>query len=125
MTSIDHEMRAVFRGYEEYRGWGYPTVTQEISGEKALKTLVGHPLVFKADNPDLPVDIYLEEACLMVQKTKTGFKIETNVSAIGLSKLLTFEWETDTRIKLTSMTIRQQQILKMLTAISNFPKEAE
>ena len=87
--------------------------------------MVGHPLVFKADNPDLPIDIYIEEACLMVQKTKTGFKIETNVSAIGLSKLLTFEWETDTRIKLTSMTIRQQQILKMLTEISNFPKEAE
>ena len=70
LTAQDRRVCAGLR--EERTYWhGYPDVSYEFTG-KALEALVGHPLLFDAENPQIPQELVKQTPELMVNQQKNG-----------------------------------------------------
>ncbi len=91
----------------------YGQVDYEFN-EKALVELVGHPLVFWDNNPNIPIEVVVGEPQLQVKKTgnqKLVLKLEPSIFAE--SKVVAVK-ESLTRLKVIAVTAEHRRIATIL-----------
>ena len=99
--------------YYNYDGESYSfaeTVWQEIAG---------HPLLFTADDPTVSVEIVKAQPELSVNKTEQGYTFSANIDDYISDTV--FVKETNTRLKVISLTAQQRRLLQTLQQIPVVP----
>lgn len=124
-SPFDKEMQSLVQTTKSYSGYGYPSYDYSLSHIDAFRKLAGYPLVFMEENPDVPIDIFIENPHISICKKGANYIIESNVTAPGSQDLCYMEKENDTRIRIMDMTARQRDIIAMLTDVEKFPVAAE
>ncbi|HEY9763375.1 MAG TPA: DEAD/DEAH box helicase [Trichocoleus sp.] len=94
--------------------YGYYGQKQYKFGERAIATLVGHPLVFWEDSPTTRVEIVKGEPELLVQHSKTGWLTLTFAPAITHNNNLILVKETPTRLKVIEVTENHRRVAKII-----------
>ena len=91
-----------YYGYTEYY----------FNYENALKAMVGHPRLFRHDNPTVPVELTVVKPELIVEETKNSFEIKFShpVEVHGRS----IKQETPTRFNFVEVEPAHQEIAKAL-----------
>jgi len=101
-------------GHIETYSHGYYGQVDYQFDEKALVALVGHPLVFWEDNPNIPIEVVTGEPQLQVKKTankKLVLKLEPVISSD--SKVVAIK-ESLTRLKVIAVTAEHRRIATIL-----------
>ena len=124
-SEFDKEMQSMVEVHKSYSGYGYPSYEYSLSYVSAFKKLAGHPLVFMEENPDVAMDIFIEQPHISIRKKGANFLIESNVVNAANQNLDYIEHESNTRIRIMTMTSRQRDIIAMLTEVGKFPVAAE
>jgi len=94
-----------------YYEYNKPTYT---FGEEALLALVGHPLVFWADAPNVRVDVVAGEPELVVKQVAGDrLRLEMQPAIPNSAKILAFK-ETPTRLKVIAVKQHHLQIAEIL-----------
>ncbi|MBO9728329.1 MAG: DEAD/DEAH box helicase [Chitinophaga sp.] len=99
--------------YYNYDGESYSfaeTVWQEIAG---------HPLLFSADDPTISVEVIKAQPELSVNKNDHGYTFSANINDY-ISETV-FVKETNTRLKIISLTAQQRRVLQTLQQIPLVP----
>ncbi|MBE9209445.1 DEAD/DEAH box helicase [Nostoc sp. LEGE 06077] len=93
---------------------GYYGKVDYTFGEKAISALIGHPLVFWEDSPNIRVEIVKGEPELLVKKEKLGLlTLEFSPKIIESQSILHIK-ETPTRIKVIEITAEHRRIAEIL-----------
>lgn len=121
MSALDNEISRLVKRYSG--GWGYGEY-YDLSGKKVFDKLVGHPNVID-EYSELPVTITRENLQITVERTKTGFKLHTNVGENSLTDNMVLVKENSQLFKVVSVTKQQRTILEMMNGINVFPLDAE
>lgn len=121
MSALDNEISRLVKRYSG--GWGYGEY-YDLSGKKVFDKLVGHPNVID-EYLELPVTITRENLQITVERTKTGFKLHTNVGENSLTDNMVLVKENSQLFKVVSITKQQRTILEMMNGINVFPLDAE
>jgi superfamily II DNA or RNA helicase len=107
-----HDLR-VIACINKQRGYGYyASITYEIDVTKALRALVGHPLVFNARD-DEPLSIAEGLFTLEARRSKGRVRLTLTPSLAEQDSLL-FRWEGDGRLLLYEPTPEQQRIAAII-----------
>ncbi|MBQ0056448.1 MAG: DEAD/DEAH box helicase [Bacteroidales bacterium] len=121
LAEIDYK---ISRQVKAYSGW-YGQTTYELGGKSVLELLVGHPNVYLEEDPMTPVSITEEGLQIAVERQPGGFVIKPNIAvseSMGLTNVVRDGRYTFKIIKITS---QQRDLLKALSDVTSFPKEAE
>jgi len=104
----------------------YYSSSYELAGAAVFLELVGHPYVFREDNPDVKVDIVSEPPQFAIIRTPKGFKVKCSIKNIQskLSGCFVVE-ESTQRFNVIELTDLQVQVIRLLTDIKELPFEAE
>lgn len=121
MSALDNEISRLVKRYSG--GWGYGDY-YDLSGKKVFDKLVGHPNVID-EYTELPVIITRENLQITVERTKTGFKLHTNVGDNSLTDNMVLVKENSQLFKVVNITKQQRTILEMMNGIHTFPPDAE
>lgn len=122
MNETDLKMATHVKYYAS-SGWG-SSDSWELDGAKALSVLAGYPLVFQAENPDVPIVITKEEPQVIVTKTKSGYKVTPNVTFPIASKVV-LNKENDQLYRITELNAKQHVLLETLSRTREFPECAK
>lgn len=95
----------------------------EMDFNRALRELVGHPYVFLAENPSIPVEVASMKPELTISNSPDGYKLQTNVENV-VDQIQVIR-ESNTRVRVLKLTSEQQTYLKLLQQLSNLPHEAK
>ncbi|MEB3161447.1 MAG: ATP-dependent helicase, partial [Synechocystis sp.] len=101
-------------GHIETYSYGYYGQVDYQFNDMALGELIGHPLVFWDDNPNIPIEIVAGEPQLQVKKTankKLVIKLEPPIS--NDSKIIAIK-ESLTRLKVITVTPEHRRIATIL-----------
>ncbi|MEB3227432.1 MAG: DEAD/DEAH box helicase, partial [Synechocystis sp.] len=101
-------------GHIETYSYGYYGQVDYQFNDMALGELIGHPLVFWDDNPNIPIEIVTGEPQLQVKKTgnkKLVIKLEPPIS--DDSKVIAIK-ESLTRLKVIAVTPEHRRIATIL-----------
>jgi SNF2 family DNA or RNA helicase len=101
---------------EAEHSYGYYSSNQYTFGEKAIIALIGHPLVFWADTPNIRVEIVKGEPELLVKKTKNDQLVLQFSPEIKDGKNILVVKETPTRLKIIEVTAEHKRISGILGA---------
>ena len=102
-------------------GWSY-----YLQLENMLPLLIGSDRVYTGwYAPFTPVVIDEEKPYLMIERTKTAFRVKSNIGSADLSKSCIYRKDSDTHYTVITMTDRQRSYYQKLLAIGTFPLEAE
>jgi len=96
--------------------------TYQLDRHRALRALIGHPLVFFVDNPDTPAELVLAEPELLVTRKGTDVQIELLPSAKSiLAAFDQFESETELRSEVSSpcLLLRQSAVRAHVIALNS------
>ena len=99
--------------YYNYDGESYSfaeTVWQEIAG---------HPYLFAADDPTIPVEIIKAPPELSINNTRQGYTFSANIEDYASETV--FVKETSTRLKVISLTAQQRRLLQTLQQVRIVP----
>lgn len=94
--------------------YGYYHQVEYSFSDRALVELVGHPLVFWADSPTIPVDIVAGEPELIVKKVKQERLTLEFSPKLSEDKEIILVKETPTRLKVIKITAEHQRIATIL-----------
>lgn len=122
MNETDLKM-ATYVKYYPSSGWG-GNDSWELGGAKALSALIDYPLVFQAENPDVPIVITKEEPQIVVKKTRNGYQVTSNVTFPIASKSI-LKKENDQRYRITELNAKQYVLLETLNRTREFPECAK
>ncbi|MEB3292366.1 MAG: DEAD/DEAH box helicase [Synechococcales bacterium] len=112
LTPQDHQICSYLRLEYEYSGY-YGGLSYCLD-QKALIALIGHPLVFWEDLPDVRVEIVKGEPELLVKKIK-GDRIILQLSPNITSETeIVFTKETPTRVRVIEITTEHHRIAEIL-----------
>ena len=101
--------------------WDY-----DLSLEQVLPYLVGSDRVFTGSYaPFTPVTVVEEKPFLVIERTKSGFLLKSNVDRNRLEDSCVYRKESDTFYAVIKMTNRQKTYYSKLLSIGTFPLEAE
>ncbi|MEI6443136.1 MAG: DEAD/DEAH box helicase [Nostocales cyanobacterium ELA583] len=110
VTSQDMRVCSCIAAYNE----GYYGKVDYMFNEKAILSLVGHPLVFWEDNPNIRVEIVKGEPELLVKKEKQGrLTLEFSPKITESQSILNVK-ETPTRIKVIEITSEHRRIAEII-----------
>lgn len=110
LTPQDHEVARTIK--TEWRYYGNEIHFFELP--KALKALIGHPLIFNEDPPHAPVELVKGEPELVVQKNKNGFEVRFSCDVSEAGVML--QEETPTRYRVIAVNETHQKIAKAFGA---------
>lgn len=119
LTLQDRTIVGCIRKIRSYYGSDY--VWDE---DKALTTLVGHPLVFWEDAPEIRVELLRGEPELRVQKQDRQLTLSLNPTVKEDSKVL-IQRETPTRLRIILVTDEHRRMAAILGEGLTVPLEAE
>ena len=121
----DQDRRVAMHVEEYSRGW-YGNTSYELCGPAVVEALVGHPLVFDADNPSTRIDIVRDRLQLSVVRGKGGYTVKSNIgSADDVQSGFAVYQESPQCVKVVKVSDKQQQSLALLNRIGTFPLEAK
>ncbi|WP_414578920.1 DEAD/DEAH box helicase [Anabaena sp. CCY 9402-a] len=110
ITSQDMRVCSCIEVYSE----GYYGKVEYMFNEKAFSALIGHPLVFWEDTPNIRVEIVKGEPELLVKKEKQGrLALEFSPKLPESQNILNIK-ETPTRIKVIEITAEHRRITEIL-----------
>lgn len=89
----------------------------------AVRYLIGHPYVFMAENPTIPIEIVELKPEITITKNEGGYRLSLNLEDV--SEPVQLMKETNTRLKVMNLSKSQQNMLSMLMQISYVPKEGK
>lgn len=89
----------------------------------AARFLIGHPYIFMAENPTIPIEIVELKPELTITKNDSGYHLALNIDDI--SEPVQLIKETNTRLKVMNLSKSQQNILSMLLQVGQVPKEGK
>lgn len=99
---------------ETYGDGSYYGKVEYMFNEKAICALIGHPLVFWEDTPNVRVEIVKGEPELLVKKEKLGrLTLEFSPKLPPSQNILNIK-ETPTRIKVIEITSEHRRITEIL-----------
>ncbi len=117
MEGLTEQDRNVCRAIsdEYYRtGMGYHKTEYYFDNTIALPALVGHPLLFLKDSPDVRVELVLSEPALQLQKEKDKLKLSISPVVTDSEEAVVVVQDTPTRFKVVRFSQKHQQICKIL-----------
>ncbi|MGL5318977.1 MAG: hypothetical protein ACRC9Q_09865, partial [Bacteroidales bacterium] len=91
--------------------------------EDAARFLIGHPYIFMAENPAIPIEIVELKPELTITKHEKGYQLALNLD--DASESVQLIKETNTRLKVMNLSKNQQNILSMLMQVGQVPKEGK
>jgi superfamily II DNA or RNA helicase len=106
MTEQDHRIAATIK-IDNYYGWGDSSL---YFCDDVWPALAGHPYLFMASNPDIPLELIKAQPAVTVEETDKGLVLKTDIDP-GDEKFV-IQKETNTRYKLISIDARQRAILQ-------------
>ena len=114
LTPQDEKICAALETYQEYGGYGYGRSTvYDFDLDQALPLLVGHPLIFRADDPEVRVELIAGEPELLV--TQEGDKLLVQLSPpLDEDQDTVLCEESPTRFKVISVTPQHRNIAGIL-----------
>ena len=74
--------------------------------------LIGYPLVFMADNIEIPIELIESKPIIKVERRKNGYVIESDIS--DHNRELIIEKETNTRFKVYRIENKVQELLRII-----------
>lgn len=108
----------------EYQYSRYGGDTEYRFSETAIFELIGHPLVFWADTPQIGVEVLGGEPALVVQKTTIGITLQL-VPALSQEGGIVVVKETPTKVRVTKMTAEYRKIAALIGDRLQVPAEAQ
>ena len=121
LTPQDLKICAAIR--QSYSGY-YGGANYEIDLQKALPLLVGHPLLFWEDAPEVRVELVRGEPELLVVPDGSRWRLELSPKALPGDSLKVVK-ETNTRLKVIAFNDTHQRILTILGEGLLVPAAAE
>ncbi len=125
MEGLTDQDRQVCQGItqEYYSGWYGYSNEHEIELEKALPALVGHPLLFLENSPDVQVDLVMAEPALEFNEDKGKLRLTLSPPppSAGEDKIKVIK-DTPTRFQLYRFTDKHQEIGQFLGKGMSIPK---
>jgi SNF2 family DNA or RNA helicase len=110
ITSQDMRVCSCIEVYSD----GYYGKVDYTFGEKTISALIGHPLVFWEDTPNIRVEIVKGEPELLVKKEKLGrLTLEFSPKLPESQNILNIK-ETPTRIKVIEITTEHRRIAEII-----------
>ena len=98
----------------------------DLKLEKVLPLLIGSERVYTGWRaPYLPVTIDEEKPYLIIERTKTGFNVKSNIGNADLSDTTVYRKDSETHYTVFTVNERQRTYYKKLLHIGKFPLEAE
>lgn len=119
MSDQDYQVAASIKKHQHY----YGATEYYFNAEQALYALIGSPSVYLNSNPSVAIEIVEKKPELQISKTKMGYIFTLNTSSD--TALIRIEVENDVRINVMKLSIKQLEIVQLLSRISLFPFEAE
>jgi hypothetical protein len=124
----DQDRRVCGTIKEEYfrSGWGRHTSAEyNLDLEKALPALVGHPLLFLENSPEVNVELVLAEPELHIRQEKDGLKLSVTPSLTKVNGGLMVQKDTPTRFKVIRFTAEHLQLINLLGKGMTIPSAGE
>ncbi len=113
------EEKQVSTGY--YR---YTETVYNLDSDAALPALVGHPLLFTTGNRSQPLEITTRRPQLLIQKTKSGLKLQLDPQPIGEDEVLVRK-DGAHRLVLVTFTREQLKLAGILDGVLEVPESGE
>lgn len=109
LTEADQGLRAAIRRHDHY----YGNASYEFNLRQALPALVGHPLLFLADSPTIPVEVVKGSPEILVVEQKGKMCIRFTPECDGEERFVLVR-ETPTRYKLVELTPAHHRMARVL-----------
>lgn len=123
MTPQDHIVSKLVKSYTY--GW-YGETTLSLGGTDVIAALVGSPMVFDANNPDLKIEIQEEKLQVQVKETKNGYEVSYNVNKEDTTiHRISVVQENAQLLKVIRLTPQDIELLHLFDRASIFPLEAK
>jgi SNF2 family DNA or RNA helicase len=108
----------------EYQYSRYGGEMEYKFSENAIAELIGHPLVFWEDTPQVSIEIMGGEPALVVQKTEQGINIQL-VPPMRQDLGIVIVKETPTKVRVTKVTAEYRKIAALIGDRLQVPAEAQ
>lgn len=122
LTELDIQISRHVKTYTV--GW-YGQTTYSLGGKVVLDMLVGHPNVYLDNDPSTPVQIVRESLQIIVDRSRGGFSVKTNIGDKSDIQDINVVRENNYLFKIIKLTAQQKEIIKAFREAPTFPKEAE
>ncbi|HVI47243.1 MAG TPA: DEAD/DEAH box helicase [Chitinophaga sp.] len=91
--------------------------------DRVWEEIAGHPYLFAADDPTVPVEIMKGAPELIVNQAGRGYTFSTNIT--DYSNETIFMRETPVRLKVIKLTTQQRRVLQTLSQIPVVPPDGK
>jgi len=125
LTDQDRQVCQAIKEEHFRSDWGYDRSEHVLDLDLALPALVGHPLVFLADSPDVSVELVAAEPELHIKEGKGGLKLSVNPAVAGDVGAVLVLRDTPTRFKIIRFRPEHRQLIELLGKGTTIPKAAE
>lgn len=125
MNAFDREIAQSIAVRKDYGYYARNSITYFLSGAEVLKKFIGYPDLYNSSHESVAMEVVLEQPHLTIQKEKSGFVVESNITEPANRDLLSCEMESQSRIKVIEMTAKQKNVLSVLARVSHYPLEAQ
>jgi superfamily II DNA or RNA helicase len=108
-----------------HRGYTSSGMAYEVNPQRAATALVGHPLLFWADAPDMRVELLAGEPELLIKKSAGNLEIRLNPPIPDDSSTVVVTKETPTRLRVITIADEHRRIAAIVGDALNVPAHAE
>ena len=123
LTHLSAQDRKICAAIKKLHNSETQSTNYQFDMEKALNSMVGHPLLFLADSPSTPVELITGEPEILVEER--GEQLHIRFAQPISSENITIYRETPTRIKLINITDNHRRIAQITGKDGlTVPKEA-
>lgn len=102
-----------------YGGWGVGEYAQ-LGGAEAFFILAGYPLVFQAENPDMPIVITKEEPQIVITNAPGGYNVSVNVAPPYENTIMLLK-ENDQLYRVINLNALQRKVMETFHETAYFP----
>ncbi len=126
LTDQDRRICQAIREDFVRSGWGgHKTAEYYFNADQALPALVGHPLFFLEDSPEVNVELVPTEPELHIKQDKKGLKLTVTPSFVNEDDKLMVIKDTPTRFKIFQLQPEHRQLIGLLGKGMTVPSTGE
>ena len=118
-------MRATESITVSHRGYTSSGMAYEVNPQRAVAALVGHPLLYWADAPDMRVELLAGEPELLIRKSAGNLEIRLHPPIPDDSATVIVTKETPTRLRVVTIQDEHRRIGAIVGDALNVPAHAE
>ena len=125
LTEQDHRVCQAIKEETYHSGWGYGKSEYVLDPDLALPALVGHPLLFLEDAPEVNVELVLAEPEVYIREEKGQLRLSISPTLTTGAGKLQIVRDTPTRFKIIRFRPEHQQVISLLGKGMTIPKSGE